>query len=118
MSAKNLLVELFVEELPPKALKALGESFATSLSDSLKAQGLATDCVVTAYASPRRLGVHVTKVTEKAADKAVQQKLMPVNVGFNTEGLPTPALLKKLSAMGLDAALVPQLKRAPDGKSE
>ncbi len=25
MSSKNLLVELFVEELPPKALKKLGE---------------------------------------------------------------------------------------------
>jgi hypothetical protein len=28
MSTKNLLVELFVEELPPKALKKLGEAFA------------------------------------------------------------------------------------------
>ena len=37
MSA-NLLVELFVEELPPKALKTLGESFAAVLADSLKAQ--------------------------------------------------------------------------------
>ncbi len=118
MSTKNLLVELFVEELPPKALKALGESFATSLGDSLKSQGLASDCVITAYASPRRLGVHVTDVTDKAADKAVQQKLMPVNVALDAEGHPTPALLKKLGAMGFDAAVVPQLKRAPDGKSE
>ena len=38
---KNLLVELFVEELPPKALKKLGEAFASVLADSLKAQGLA-----------------------------------------------------------------------------
>jgi len=41
MTTKNLLVELFVEELPPKALKKLGEAFATVLADSLKAQGLA-----------------------------------------------------------------------------
>ena len=41
MSTANLLVELFVEELPPKALKKLGEAFATLLADSLKAQGLA-----------------------------------------------------------------------------
>ena len=40
-STKNLLVELFAEELPPKALKKLGESFASSLAASLKAQGLA-----------------------------------------------------------------------------
>ncbi|MFP5396803.1 MAG: glycine--tRNA ligase subunit beta, partial [Gammaproteobacteria bacterium] len=56
----NLLVELFVEELPPKALKALGEAFAGVLAASLKSQGLAgADAVVTPYASPRRLGVHV-----------------------------------------------------------
>ena len=30
MTVQNLLVELFVEELPPKSLKKLGESFAGS----------------------------------------------------------------------------------------
>ena len=40
---KNLLVELFVEELPPKALKKLGEVFAAALAESLKAQGLIAD---------------------------------------------------------------------------
>ena len=37
---KNLLVELFVEELPPKALKKLGEAFARGLFEGLKVQGL------------------------------------------------------------------------------
>ena len=56
MSTNLLLVELFVEELPPKALKKLGEAFATLLADGLKAQGLAAaDAAVTAYATPRRL---------------------------------------------------------------
>ena len=55
MTAQNLLVELFVEELPPKALKKLGDAFATVLADQLKAQGLApADAAVTAFASPRR----------------------------------------------------------------
>ncbi|MFN3860793.1 MAG: glycine--tRNA ligase subunit beta [Roseateles sp.] len=118
MSA-NLLVELFVEELPPKALKKLGESFAGVLADSLKAQGLAAaDAVVTAFASPRRLGVHVVGVSPKAADKAVQQKLMPVAVALTADGQPTPALLKKLASIGAGADVVPQLKRQPDGKAE
>ena len=69
MSAKNLLVELFVEELPPKALKKLGESFAATLAASLKSQGLADQSVVTSFASPRRLAVHVTAVADKAATK-------------------------------------------------
>ena len=119
MTTNNLLLELFVEELPPKALKKLGEAFAAVLADSLKAQGLAApDAVVTPFASPRRLAVHVTAVSAQAADKSVSAKLMPVTVGLNPQGEATPALLKKLAALGADASVVPTLKRAMDGKAE
>ncbi|MDP3521740.1 MAG: glycine--tRNA ligase subunit beta [Hydrogenophaga sp.] len=115
----NLLVELFVEELPPKALKKLGEAFAGVLFDQLKAQGLAdAAAVLTSFASPRRLAAHVTAVAAQAADKAVSQKLMPVAVGLDASGNATPALLKKLAALGADASAVAGLKRAPDGKAE
>ena len=123
MTTQNLLVELFVEELPPKALQKLGDAFATVLADQLKALGLATAAsAVTPFASPRRLAAHVTAVADKAADKAVQQKLMPVTVGLDASGNATPALLKKLQALGADvsdpAAAVAALKRAQDGKAE
>lgn len=119
MTTKNLLVELFVEELPPKALKKLGDAFAGVLADQLKAQGLAAaDAVVTPFASPRRLAAHVTGVAAKAADKAVSQKLMPVSVGLDASGAPTPALLKRLAGLGADASAVAGLKRAMDGKAE
>ena len=119
MSTQNLLVELFVEELPPKALKKLGEAFAGTLFEQLKTQGLtADDSVVTPYASPRRLAAHITHVAAKAADKAVQQKLMPVSVALDAQGQPTPALLKKLQAVGADPSVVPTLTRAMDGKAE
>jgi glycyl-tRNA synthetase beta chain len=123
MTHQNLLVELFVEELPPKALKKLGESFANVLFDQLREAGLtAATSVVTAYASPRRLAAHVTQVAAQAADKAIQQKLMPVAVGLDASGNASPALLKKLQALGADvsnpAAVVASLKRAPDGKAE
>jgi glycyl-tRNA synthetase beta chain len=123
MTHQNLLVELFVEELPPKALKKLGESFANVLFEQLRDAGLTgANAVVTPYASPRRLAAHVTQVAAQAADKAVQQKLMPVSVGLDASGNATPALLKKLQVMGADvsdpAALVASLKRAPDGKAE
>jgi len=115
----NLLVELFVEELPPKALKKLGEAFANVLADSLKAQGLAAaDASITPFASPRRLAVHVGAVADKAADQPVQHKLMPVSVGLNSEGQATPALLKKLGALGLGAEAVALLKKQPDGKAD
>ncbi|MBL8448695.1 MAG: glycine--tRNA ligase subunit beta [Dechloromonas sp.] len=119
MNMKNLLVELFVEELPPKALKKLGEAFALALGESLKTQGLApAHAVVTAYASPRRLAAHVSGVVAAAADKPVVQKLMPVAVGLDAAGNATPALLKKLAALGANASVVPQLRRESDGKAE
>ena len=119
MTSKNLLVELFVEELPPKALKKLGEAFSSVLADALKSQGLAgAESVVTHFASPRRLAVHVTAVAAQAADKALSQKLMPVAVGLDAAGNATPALLKKLQSLGADASAVAGLKRAPDGKAE
>ena len=119
MDTKNLLVELLVEELPPKALKKLGEAFAAGLAAGLQAQGLlAEGSVVTPYASPRRLAAHLTAVSAKAADRAVQQKLMPVSVALDASGQATPALLKKLAALGADASVLPTLKRALDGKAE
>ncbi|MEZ0309458.1 MAG: glycine--tRNA ligase subunit beta [Ramlibacter sp.] len=119
MSTQNLLVELFVEELPPKALKKLGEAFAGVLLEQLRAQGLASpSSKLTAFASPRRLAAHITEVAGSAADKAVSQKLMPVSVGLDASGNATPALLKKLQALGADASAVPALKRAMDGKAE
>jgi glycyl-tRNA synthetase beta chain len=118
-ATKNLLVELLVEELPPKALEKLGQAFAGVLFEQLKAQGLAgADAQLTAFASPRRLAAHVTSVAAQAADKAVTQKLMPVSVGLDGARNATPALLKKLQALGADASAVPGLKRQMDGKAE
>jgi len=117
--SRNLLVELFVEELPPKALKQLGEVFAQSLGHSLKAQGLTSDASkVTSFASPRRLAAHVTAVAARAGDKSMAQKLMPAAVGLDAAGNATPALLKKLAALGADASAVSQLRRDSDGKAE
>jgi glycyl-tRNA synthetase beta chain len=119
MTTQNLLVELFVEELPPKALKKLGDAFASTLAASLQSQGLASaDAMVTPFATPRRLAAHVTTVAAQAADKAVSQKLMPVSVGLDAAGNATPALLKKLQALGADVSAVAGLKRAMDGKAE
>jgi len=111
MSVKNLLIELFVEELPPKVLNKLGESFSNSLFDSLKAQGLtAENSVVTAFATPRRLAALVTGIAEKGADKQISQKLMPASVGLDANGNASPALLKKLQALGADESAVSKLK--------
>lgn len=108
---KNLLVELFVEELPPKALNKLGEAFSSVLFESLKAQGLTLDnASVTAFATPRRLAAHVMYVKDKADDKQISQKLMPASVGLDANGKATPALIKKLQSLGADESAVASLK--------
>ena len=119
MGTQNLLIELFVEELPPKALKKLGEAFAAALFEQLKAQSLVTvESKLSSFASPRRLAAHVTAVSAQAGDRSVSQKLMPVSVGLDSSGNATPALLKKLQALGADPSAVKGLKKAVDGKAE
>ncbi|MEO8525890.1 MAG: glycine--tRNA ligase subunit beta [Caldimonas sp.] len=114
-----LLVELLVEELPPKALKSLGAAFAESILASLRRQGLAAaDATMTPFATPRRLAVRIDAVADRAIDRAVSIKLMPVAVGLSANGEPTPALLKKLASAGADASAVAGLERRPDGKAE
>ncbi len=118
MSA-TLLVELFTEELPPKALRRLGDAFASGLSGALSAAGLLEPAATTTgYASPRRLAVSITNVLSRAPDKAFRQKLLPVSVAFDAAGAPTPALQKKLAAIGLAPDAWQALERAPDGKAE
>lgn len=115
----NLLVEMLVEELPPKALESLGDAFARVLTRSLADQGLWADGARhSVYATPRRLAVHLCDVAERAADKAQSQKLMPVSVGLDADGKPTSALLKKLQVLGVHNANVAELRRAMDGKTE
>jgi glycyl-tRNA synthetase beta chain len=131
IKSANLLVELLVEELPPKALKRLGAAFALNLYASLNDQGLIYPPATISpneserdplssesFASPRRLATLIRGVRANAPEMHHQIKLMPVSVGLDANGDPSPALLKKLRVMGFDAAVLPQLKRASDGKTE
>ena len=103
MSAQPLLIELFTEELPPKALKKLGEAFAAGVEASLRNDGLLADGATTSsFATPRRLGVRVSAVLAAAPSKAVKEKLMPIAVAKDTAGEPSMALKKKLAALGFE----------------
>ena len=114
---ETLLVELLTEELPPKALKALGESFAAGIVQGLAQRGLlGHGSAASAYATPRRLAVTVSYVRPKAEDHGSKQKVLPVSVAYDVNGAPTAALTKKLAALGLSDART--LSRATDGKVE
>ena len=94
---KNLLVELFVEELPPKSLRKLGEAFGNDIFAHLrKLDFIEANSSHTFFASPRRIGVHVTNVRDKCPDVPVRKRLVPIEVAFDSTGHPTAALTKRL----------------------
>jgi glycyl-tRNA synthetase beta chain len=114
-SARNLLVELFVEELPPKALKRLGESFGATLLARLREQRLAGEgSALNVFATPRRLAAHVSHVAAQAAAEEVVRKVMPVSVALDAAGRPTLALRKAMAKIGREA-LVEAWPEAADG---
>jgi glycyl-tRNA synthetase beta chain len=96
-----LLVELFCEELPPLALRRLGEAFAQGIAEGLASRGLreATSSVQ-AFATPRRLAALILDVRGKGKDKPIEEKLMPKSVALSADGKPTDALRKRLAKMG------------------
>lgn len=116
---QSLLVELFTEELPPKALAKLGDAFAAGITAGLKAREfLDAGSTSTGFATPRRLAVLITQVRERSPDQQKRDKVLPVSVALDASGNATPPLLKKLAAMGFADVTVSQLERAPDGKAD
>jgi glycyl-tRNA synthetase beta chain len=119
MNTHTLLIELCCEELPPKALKGLGESFCAAVESGLRRERVWSDSSkAVGYATPRRLAAQVTAVTTEAPGQTIAHKLMPVAVGLTAEGLATPALVKKLAALGHPQLAVDALRREADGKAE
>ncbi len=103
MSA-GLLVELLTEELPPKALKPLGEAFAQGIAAGLAERGLlAAGHVTRSFSTPRRLAVHISAVLASSPEREQTRKLMPAKVAFDSAGKPAPALLKRLEKEGFAA---------------
>ncbi len=124
----TLVVELFTEELPPKALSALGDAFAAGVVEGLTDRGFLTSAsAIIRYATPRRLAVALTHVVAISPDERVTQKLMPASVALDADGKPTVALQRKLAQIGRahlvdrwpDAADGPdRLTRESDGKTD
>ncbi|MBE0549650.1 MAG: glycine--tRNA ligase subunit beta, partial [Rubrivivax sp.] len=104
MVTHSLLVELFVEELPPKALKKLGEAFGDALLAGLRRQGLAdAHSVLNVFASPRRLAARISHVLAMAPTQEVTTRVMPAAIAFDAGGRPTPALRKTMAKLGREA---------------
>jgi glycyl-tRNA synthetase beta chain len=118
-SFDDLLIELLVEELPPKALAKLDQAFSQVLFEELKKQDLlVSNAHFESFATPRRLAVLVHGVLNEAPAKALEQKLMPKSVGVTPEGGASAALTKKLNSLGLGHLGLDELLVISDGKAE
>lgn len=119
----SLLIELFTEELPPKALARLGDAFAQGLFDGLGARDLLeAGAAVTPFATPRRLAALVTGVRRTAPDREQREKVLPLTVALDANGAPTAPLAKKLAALAKSVGVAEidwqTLERASDGKAD
>lgn len=92
MNHLDFLVELGTEELPPKALKNLAESFRDGIVKGLDAANLShTDTHW--FAAPRRLAVRVKALAVRQPDRTVNIEGPPKKAAFDTSGNPTQAAL-------------------------
>jgi len=119
MKSAALLVELFTEELPPKTLKRLGDSFAQSVFQSLNQVHLiGANAKLQSFASPRRLALLIEDVVLQAPDHPVREKLLPTSIAFDERGQASAPLQKKLAALGYANTPISQLEKSGEGKNE
>ncbi len=119
-SAQPLFIELFTEELPPKALAKLSSAFSEGIAKGLQQAGLIDTSKdaspsFTSFATPRRLSVRVQSVLTQGKDKEVEVKGPSTKVGLDADGKPTMALVKWAEKQG---AKVSDLTQANDGKQD
>lgn len=102
MSApRDLLIELGTEELPPKALKRLSETFTTGIQAGLDKAEL-DHGILSSYATPRRLGVLVHDLATRQPDRQVERRGPALTAAFGEDGCPSKAALGFARACGVD----------------
>jgi len=105
MTTQPFLVELGCEELPPKSLKILAESFLAGIEAGLKQAGLAYEGA-RYYAAPRRLAVHIDSLALQQPDRVLTVDGPPVKAAFDANGNPTQAALGFAKKNGIDISEV------------
>ena len=101
-SVNTLLVELGCEELPPKALAKLAESFFENTCKGLEEAGISFDQGESRYYfSPRRMTLMLADVAAAQADRVLERKGPAVAAAFDADGNPTPAAKGFAGSVGL-----------------
>ncbi|MGB1882521.1 MAG: glycine--tRNA ligase subunit beta [Gammaproteobacteria bacterium] len=110
----NLLIEIGTEELPPKALLTLSQTFGSEIEKGLAAAKLQFESIAT-FATPRRLAVCVDGLETKQEDRREVRKGPAINNAFDDAGEPTKAALGFARSCGTD---VQSLSRISGSKGE
>ena len=90
MTQQTFLVEIGTEELPPKALRSLAESFAANFTAELDSADI-THGAVNWFAAPRRLALKVESLAAAQPDREVEKRGPAISQAFDAEGKPTKA---------------------------
>jgi glycyl-tRNA synthetase beta chain len=113
---KPLLIELGTEELPPKALDELSAAFLRGICDGLSKRGIVAGLdQAKAYASPRRLAVHVPNVAAMQPQQTVERRGPALNAAFDAEGQPSKALVGFAQSCGTTVAQLEKLETDKGG---
>ncbi|WP_157314301.1 glycine--tRNA ligase subunit beta [Chitinibacter sp. GC72] len=114
----TLLIELFTEELPPKALPKLGAAFADGIFAELVKLGFApAGAEAVTFASPRRLAVTIADVAAVQPEQSIEKRGPAVSAGMK-DGKPSPALLGFARSCGLAPEAIDSLETVHDGKQD
>jgi glycyl-tRNA synthetase beta chain len=115
-AAKSLLIELGTEELPPKALDELSAAFLRGICDGLAKRDIAADLeAATAYASPRRLAVHIPAVAAAQPEQTIERRGPALSAALDKDGQPSKALLGFAQSCGVDVAQLEKLETDKGG---
>lgn len=100
MKAQDFLIELGCEELPPKSLLTLSNSFAEQLGKHLTQQQISYRHIQP-FATPRRLALLISQLAEQQPDQNQQKRGPALSAAFNAAGEPTQAALGFAKSCGV-----------------
>ncbi|MFC4763409.1 glycine--tRNA ligase subunit beta [Dyella koreensis] len=110
-AAKSLLIELGTEELPPKALDELAAAFQRGICDGLAKRGVEASLdLARAYASPRRLAVHIPGVAVNQPEQTIERRGPAINAALDAEGQPSKALQGFAQSCGVSVEQLEKLE--------
>ncbi len=111
---KDCLIEIGMEELPPKAMPGLAKAFGKLIVGGLAVARLTHDDH-RVFAAPRRLAILINNLDQQQPDEEIVMRGPPVRIAFDDNGEPTKAALAFASKAG---TTVDALQRETTDKGE